>query len=202
MLADKLRSRLALAVCGLALLVVGAPAASASTGGGANNVVTSYATTDGSTVVHSGLQTALLGSNAVATSNIADAESSSCTGCHAVAVAVQAVFLTADAVSTFEPANVAKAVNANCLDCESFAFAYQYVVQTSDPVRLTREGRREIQRYRDRFAALAASGEPFLQLDADLKALGDEFRAAIDDQLVAAGNPGTGTVHEQVQMAQ
>jgi len=183
-----------------AILAFGPAAALAEAqGGGANNFVLATTTADGSDMARSGLQTALVGGDTLASSNIADAEAHDCTGCRSVAVAVQAVFNTGDA-STVAPSNAAVASNANCTSCGSFAYAYQYVVTTAGPVRLSPAGRAEIQADRDAIAAAAASGLPFDQLDARLQGLTAEFKADVDRELVLAGNPGTGSVRQQVSV--
>jgi hypothetical protein len=183
-----------------AFLAIAMPAAEATaTGGGANNVVIVSTTADGSAAARAALQTATVGGDTLASSNIADADAHDCTGCRSVAVAVQGVFNTGDP-SIFTPSNVAAATNTNCTSCGSFAYAYQYVKSTSGPVRLSRAGKAKIQDLREEIAATAASGLPFDELNAQLDLLTAEFKTDIDNELRRAGYDGGGTVRQDVSV--
>jgi putative peptide zinc metalloprotease protein len=169
-------------------------------GGGANHVVLATSTADGSLVSRSGVQVASVGSSTVTSDNIARAGSSDCTGCQAIALAFQAIFITRDA-STVIPGNAAVATNANCVGCASFAFAYQYVLSTPGPGYLSEAGRQRVDQIRRQAAQDAASGLPFDQLDADLRELADQFKAVIDQELQRAGLPADGSSDARVNVA-
>jgi hypothetical protein len=182
------------------LCAAGPTVQAAASGGGSNNVVIANTTADGSQLARSGVQTASVGADTVASTNIARADAHDCAGCRSVAAAVQAIFVTGTP-TTFTPSNAAAATNANCTSCGSFAFAYQYVVSTAGPVLLSPAGREELAQLRQEFAATASSGLPFDELDTRLQQLAGEFKATIDQELVAAGYPPRGTVREQVSQS-
>ena len=194
-----MRRRSAILVVAAALLATIVPSTPALAGG-ANNIVIASTSSDAATSARSNLQTAPFGGDTLTSTNIADAESHDCSGCHSVAVAVQAVFNVGQA-STFEPANIASAVNANCVSCTSFAYAYQYVVTPRGPVTLTRAGRVKIAALRAEIADAADSGLPPDQLDARLDTLTAEFKADIDHELRAAGYQAGGDRRKQVEIA-
>jgi hypothetical protein len=179
------------------LCVLASSTQAAGSGGGSNNVVIANTTADGSQLARSGLQTASIGGDTVASTNIARADAHDCAGCRSVAAAVQAIFVTGSP-TMFTPSNAAAATNANCTSCGSFAFAYQYVLSTPGPVRLSPTGQQELDQLRQEFAASASSGLPFDELDTRLQQLAGEFKATIDQELVAAGYRPDGTVREQV----
>lgn len=171
-------------------------------GGGANNVVLAPTFADGSTLVRSHLQVAQAGGNTIASSNIASALATGCTGCHSTAVAVQVVLVTGDP-QYFTPANAATAVNSGCTSCGTFAYAWQYTPQVDRPVMLTPEGRQQVQELRAEIDATAASIVPAtladdLLLQADLDALTSQLKDVIDSEVVHAGAHASGAPEEHV----
>lgn len=108
-----------------------------------------------------------------------------------MAVAVQAVMVTSDA-DVVSPKNTAVAVNSNCTSCATMAAAYQYVVTTDGPVHLTSEGQQRIADIRQRIAAVSASGLPFPELEARLDVLVQELWSVVDEEMVRAGQSGSG----------
>jgi len=179
----------------LALLIVvliGAVPASA-TDGGANQVVLVTTTADGSSLERSELQFTLLGGPTVGSENLAQATSDACSGCTSIAVAVQAVVATGGP-STVIPHNAAVAANSGCTDCASYAYAYQYVLTTHGSVYLSPAGHARVAELRAEIADAAAAGLAFDALTARLDELSAEFRAVVDQDLMApAGLRGLAT---------
>jgi hypothetical protein len=68
------------------------------------------------------------------------------------------------------------------------------VLTTDGPVYLSPEGQAQIGELRAEIAAAAASGLPVETLTARVDELTAQFRAVIDQQLVAAGTSVNGTV--------
>jgi hypothetical protein len=167
-------------------------------GAGANNLVIVQTSTDGSALSRAGVQVAPYGGSTVASANIAEATASDCTGCSSAAVAIQAVFVTGDP-SVVTPGNAAVATNAACADCTSYAYAYQYVLSTNGPVYVSTEGRAELDVLRSEFAATAAADMSPADKTAALDVLTGQFKALVDNQLLAAGQAARGIVYEQVR---
>lgn len=198
--ASQVRFVLALLAAGAAFGPFSPWPAAAETAGGANNVVLAQAMAGHSSSTNAGLQVASVGAPTVTSDNVARATSANCTGCRAAAAAMQAVFVTRNA-STVTPGNFAVAANSNCTGCDSFAFAYQYVLSTPGPVHLSPAAQQEIAQLRERVRASVASGLPDGELDSHLQALGDEFKAIIDQYLHQAGVSAGGAVAERVHTA-
>jgi hypothetical protein len=173
------------AIC--STFLIGTPLSAAAEGGGANHVVLATTTADGSSLERSGLQVGHAGGPTVASSNIAAALSYACTGCNSVAVAFQAVLVTGDP-NTVVPANAAVATNVACTSCTAYAFAYQYVLSTDGPVPL-----------REEIRGLAESDLPPDVLTQQLDAVAADFKATIDEELIAAGKPVDGVEKRQVE---
>jgi putative peptide zinc metalloprotease protein len=167
--------------------------------GGANHVVQVSAAAGNSTAIRTDVQWAPFGGPSATSANIASAASSDCTGCRAVAVAFQAVVLTGDP-NVVTPANAAVAVNGGCTGCDTFAFAYQDVVMTSGPASLSPAGVAALKSIQQRADAVARSGEPDAQMEADLKGLAAEFRADFESNLVLHG-PAAASDRVDVQTA-
>jgi hypothetical protein len=153
---------------------------------GPDNVVIANATAERPTVVRSALDASQTGADEVTSANIARAESRDCTGCRAIAVALQAVLMTGNP-STVAPTNAAVALNTNCTGCATFAFAYQYVVSTGGPARLSPAGQRTVADLRREAAGLARSDLPFLELKARLDDVGARLKATVDQEIVRTG---------------
>lgn len=155
--------------------------------GGPNQVVVASPSGDGVAVHRSGVQVVTTGADSIDSSNLALARPTNCSGCEGIAVAFQAVILTGDP-SVVQPANAAVAVNTACTACRAFAFAYQLVLSAAPGTRLSPEGWAQVNDIRQRAAALVDSGLPFDQLDAQLTALKEEFRADVVAALQQAGD--------------
>jgi hypothetical protein len=159
-------------------------------------------TADGSALARAQTQVSEVGANSIASSNIASALATNCTGCNSTAVAVQVVFVTGSP-QYFQPGNAATAVNSGCTGCGSFAYAWQYVVQTDGPVMLTPDGRQQVQALRHEIDATAASIPPdslehVLLLRDELRALIAQLKDVVDSQVRLAGVHATGAADEHV----
>jgi putative peptide zinc metalloprotease protein len=180
-----------------AVLLGLAPAS--ATAGGVSHIVQVSAGAGNLTAISSDVQWAPFGGPDATSANIASATSMDCVGCRAVAVAFQAVVLTGDP-HVVSPGNAAVAVNGACTGCDTFAFAYQDIVMTSAPASLSPAGVAALQWVQQRADAIAHSGEPDAQMEADLKALAAEFKADFESNLVLHG-PAASADYLDVQTA-
>jgi hypothetical protein len=158
--------------------------------GGPNNVVLSEATASPegapATVERSSFQVLPTRTDELTSRNLAQAYSHDCTGCRAVAVALQAVIVTGDP-STVAPVNVSAAVNERCSRCATYAFAYQYVVSADRPDEVSGSTRRTLWQLRREADDLAHSGLPFPELDAKLRNVAARLKATVDAELARDG---------------
>jgi len=195
--------------CALLLLAAAALAAPAAAdtigpqGGGANNVVIVRTTSDQAWHARSHVQVASVAGGTVASTNLADAEATACTGCRASAVAVQVLFVTGDP-SVYTPANVAVAANGGCNTCGTYAYAWQYLLQTDGPVYLSPAGRLAVGELEQEIADTAASIDPTSlaadeELTSKLDALTAQLQSAVNSELQAAGVHASGTPVQQVR---
>lgn len=169
--------------------------------GGPNHVVTASPTADGAQTLRVGVKVMSTGAGSIDSTNLARATPSSCTGCEGVAVAFQALILTGSP-TTVSPNNAAVAVNTDCTSCKAFAFAYQYVVRADRGTHLSRAGRAKVADIRAAATSLVAAGLPYPELDARLKALSEDFEAAVRDDLENHGAaPSAGTPEADVDEA-
>jgi hypothetical protein len=173
-----LTAALALATGGF--LAAGAEATDSGTG--PDQVVWAKTTGTSATDLLSGVQVGRYKGDNLQSANVARADSTDCTDCRTVAVAVQAV-LVKGGPSTAEPKNVAIAINQNCLNCTTYAFAYQYVVATEGRTLLTDRGRERIATLREQIDTAAHSDLSPDDLNARLRELAADFRSAIDTDL-------------------
>jgi hypothetical protein len=157
--------------------------AGADTGGGANNVVVAHNTLDGNFFSRSGVMVAYNPSDTVANANLAVAESTDCTGCHTVSVAMQIVIVENESPSEFRPDNVATATNGNCQGCQTYAFAYQYVIQPGAMVSLSGSAQRAIADIRLDVRDAAASGLAYWDLKPVLDGLCNQLAAVVATDL-------------------
>ena len=155
--------------------------------GGPNQVVNASPSADGVALHRSGVQVVTTGADSIDSTNLALARPTNCTGCEGIAAAFQAVILTGNP-SVIRPVNAAVAVNTGCTGCKAFAFAYQLVVSAARGTELSPQGRAQVNDIRRRAAALVDSGLPFDQLDAQLTALQEEFRADVLAALQQSGD--------------
>jgi hypothetical protein len=187
----------ALLAVGVAFAMPPAFAMPTEGGGGADNLVLAFNSTDGNEHARSGVAVSPTASDPVANENLAYAKSSSCEGCRTVAVAVQAVLITREA-SVIAPKNVALAVNESCTSCRTMAAAYQYVITTGGPVHLSEHGRQAIAEIRTEITAAATSGLPFPELESRLDGLVARFKGVIDNELIRVGQATPGSVGKRV----
>jgi putative peptide zinc metalloprotease protein len=174
--------RRALALALTLTVFLAAPAAA----GGPDHVVKAAPKHDGQRVHRADVQVSSTGADTLDSTNLALANPHDCTGCEGIAVAFQAVIATGNP-STMTPRNVAAAVNSNCTGCGAFAFAYQYVVTTDGPAHLSDDARARIADIRAQADDAVDAGLPYDQLDARLKDLATQFKAAVDDGLQSTG---------------
>lgn len=183
------------AALGLVALPATAPAALAvepagsalTTSGGDDNVAVAVNTKDGSTTYALRLKVVVTGADVVDAGNAAVA-SASCSDCTTVAIALEGVVITGDAV-TVAPVNLAIAVNEGCTSCQTLAYAYQSVQATDGRVRITGEGRRAIAALRQQLHALRTSQLPIDEVRAAADRIADEFRTVLLTQLVPVRAP-------------
>jgi hypothetical protein len=194
----KMRRRIATITAAVALATGGllTAGARATEGGGPDNVVWSQTTGTNARDVGSSVVVGSYAGDDLTSTNVARAESTDCTDCRTVAVAVQAVFATGHP-SRVEPTNAAIALNQNCLRCTTYAFAYQYVLTTDGPVVLRKKWRRRISRVRAEIADAANSDLAPEQLDSRLNGLAAEFKADVDAGLRDAGEHPHGHVDKE-----
>jgi hypothetical protein len=160
-----------------------APSAGAEdTWTGPDQVIWAQTTGAGSSDLLSGVQVGSYKGDELRSANVARADSTDCTDCRTVAVAVQAV-LVKGSPHTSAPTNAALAINENCVSCTTYAFAYQYVVSTDDRVILTRRGRRQVDALREKIDNAAHSDLALDDLNVRLRELAHDFRVAIDADL-------------------
>jgi putative peptide zinc metalloprotease protein len=168
--------------------------------GGPNNLVQVSTTGVGDVESRSNVQVASFGGPVSGSTNAAIAVSTDCTDCRTIAIAFQAVFLINDP-PVLVPGNGAVAVNAACTRCQTFAFAYQYELFTHGPVFLSPAGHMLLNDLRAEVTDLAQSNLPLPDLDARLKDVKARFKALIDSELVAAGQPPNGVEETKVEQA-
>ena len=87
--------------------------------------------------------------------------------------------------TTQAPQNVAFATNVNCSHCGSFAYAYQYVVNVAAGVKLSGHANQQIKQLRQLADQDVHAGLDYPTLDARLHDLAAQFRAVVDNDLVA-----------------
>jgi hypothetical protein len=159
-----------------------AGAGATDTGTGPDQVIWAKTTGTNAADLLSGVQVGRYKGDNLQSANVARADSTDCTDCRTVAVAVQAV-LVKGGPQTQEPKNVAIAINQNCSRCTTYAFAYQYVVATEHRTLLTYRGRTRVAALREQIDTAANSDLSPDDLNARLRELAAQFRAAIDADL-------------------
>jgi hypothetical protein len=119
--------------------------------------------------------------------NSAKSLSVSCTGCKAVAIAVQIVLAEGN-VSSVVASNSALAENRDCTFCDTTALAYQFVIApgTRD-VWLTPQGRLSLLSIEWRLRMLAQSGKPGDQITNESNALLNEVLYVLSTELRVSG---------------
>jgi hypothetical protein len=173
--------------------------AGAATAGGGDNVVIVQNRVDNNAVARDSLRVDYDPAD-VANQNVAIAESSSCTGCRTVSVAMQVVLEESNA-QTVAPSNAASAVNGGCNFCTTFAFAYQYLLTPYQVVYLSAGTQQQIANIDRQVNAVAASDLSYSDMTAQLDALFAQLVSTVNQNLHAAGIPATGTTVESHQAA-
>jgi len=138
----------------LATVVAAAPAAPALA---QDNAAIAVNTKDDSSVFKLAFKISNVMQPVVENQNAAVAYAS-CTDCRTVAIAIQIVFIAGDA-DVVSPENVAIAINDGCVACETLAAAYQFVFGTGELMRLTADGRRQINEIRKALRELGRDGD-------------------------------------------
>jgi hypothetical protein len=167
-------------------------------GTGPDNVVWAKTTGTNARDQQSSLAVGLYDGKELRSANVARADSTDCTDCRTVAVAVQAVFATGKP-TTVAPTNAAIALNERCLRCTTYAYAYQYVVTTDKRIRMTRRAKRQLDELRSEIDQVAQSDLAPQDMDARLNALTTEFKADVDDYLRSVDERPGGRVREEEQ---
>jgi len=166
-----------------------APAGAAAAGGG-NNVVIVNNTGDAQTASRASARVSYDAADTVANTNTAIADSSACTGCETVAVAMQVVIVETSP-STFVPANVAAATNGGCTSCVTEAYAFQHIVQPATPVTLSANAQQQLAELRSDASTIAASDVSFAERQAELQAVFDQMVNIVDTEMSSVGVPAT-----------
>jgi putative peptide zinc metalloprotease protein len=181
--------RLAALLLAVAALTASALAQPGSAFAGDDNAAVAINTKDDASIFKLAFAIRQVAGDVVDNTNAAVAYSS-CARCRTVAIAIQIVLVTGNP-STVTPQNVALAVNENCTLCTTFAGAYQIVLGTNGPVRLTGEGRREIQEILKQIRALKKQSLPPDELRARLDDLVGQLKDVLKTELVPkqAGEP-------------
>lgn len=130
------------------------------------------------------------GTTAVTNANLAYSQSSNCTGCRTVALAVQAVVI--EGVPTaITPQNAAVALNDSCQSCMTFAYAQQYVFSPEHPVSFGRATTAVLGALQAAMRREAASDESFTTMNSHLNDLSWAYCEAVQVAIQASGpNPG------------
>src|SRR3954452_7448026 len=160
--------------------------AAPATAGGPDHVVNASPTAEGQQMHRSGVQVVSTGADTVDSTNLARAVPHDCTGCEGIAVAFQAVIATGSPHDV-SPTNAAVAVNSNCTSCTAFAFAYRYAVTTDGPATVSEAGRDKVRAIRYEVAQTIDADQSPAELDAKLKSLAADFKAAVRDDLESHG---------------
>lgn len=124
-----------------------------------------------------------------------------CTDCEATAIAFQIV-LVSGAPSTAAPINEAVALNLECTRCETVAAARQFVRVFEEPVRLTRDGRRDLREVRATLRGLEAQDPPIDELHAAIEAQEARVRKVLDTELVLRSDRSEPADEIDAQLAQ
>lgn len=121
----------------IALILVAHPT-NAAAYGGPSNVVIATNQVDGRVVVQGRVQLVRIPGQVAAPLNFAMAQSTTCTGCRTLAVALQLDFASTGA-GYIAPQNVAVATNGSCNDCVTVAKAVQVFYTVDDPTHIPPE---------------------------------------------------------------
>ena len=171
-------ARAAAVVCGLTLLAGAVPAAAQTS---SNDAV--------AVNQHDGKSVFKLAFSIKKNAQTADAQNAavayaSCTDCKTVAAAIQVV-LVANEDDSASPTNTAIAINYQCSECDTLAAAYQFVFASGEPVKLTPEGKAELNDIKHRFHDLKKRDDLTIdELAAQIAELAGEVAHVVDTQTV------------------
>jgi len=163
----------------LAIVAAAAPAAPALA---QDNTAVAVNTKDDSSVFKLAFKISNVMQPVVENQNAAVAYAS-CSDCRTVAIAIQIVFIAGDA-DVVSPENVAIAINDGCTACETLAAAYQFVFGTGELMRLTSDGRKQINEIRRALRDLGKDDLPFEQVIARLDELTGQLRDVLKTEVV------------------
>jgi putative peptide zinc metalloprotease protein len=170
----------------LPLATTASPAAAQDSGSsGGDNTAIAVNTKDGSSLFRFAFRITMANGQVTDAGNAAVAYAS-CTDCQTVAIAIEFVIVEGSP-DTFTPTNLAIAENVSCTLCETMASAYQYVIQTSGPVRLTDEGRRQLQQLELELRRLDVTGLTVQQIQAIVDDVTKQMTQIMTTQLVPVG---------------
>lgn len=178
----------------LAVLLSFSIAASPALAADGDNAAVAINTKDGSSVFRFAFDIHRTMNEVIDETNIAIAYSS-CEGCQTVAIAIQIVLVSSQPDSIV-PENVAISINEECISCETIASAYQFVIGRGGPIKLDKEGRKQIKEIRKAFYDLAKEVEKgdltIAEIAARVTPLIDRIKAVLRDHVVPADTPEDG----------
>lgn len=122
-------------------------------------------------------------SSDVEDTNVAVAQSTSCTDCRTVAAAIQIVIVENPHVTTYQPQNGAAAVNDSCLRCATAAFARQIVLTPYHAVHLSESTREQIHEANDEADRIVESNADFPTMSAEIKDLASRLAATVQSDI-------------------
>lgn len=125
-------------VIAFTIAILAFQSAPAAAYGGPSNVVIAMNQADGHVVIQGRLQVVRMPGRVAAPLNFAMAQSTTCTGCRTLAVALQLDFASTGA-GYIAPQNVAVATNGSCSDCVTVAKAVQVFYTVDDPTQIPPE---------------------------------------------------------------
>lgn len=121
--------------------------------------------------------------------NTAVARAVACTGCVAVAAAIQ-VDLVSGARRAITAVNRAEATSERCVECRSVAAAFQFVVNADGQVGLTSAGHAALRDVHARLARAVSTGGPPEQVLGDVQALADEVAGILASEVTVTATNG------------
>jgi putative peptide zinc metalloprotease protein len=175
----------------LAVLLSFSISASPALAESGDNAAVAINTKDGSSVFRFAFDVHQTMNEVIDETNIAVAYAS-CEGCQTVAIAIQIVLVSSQPDSIV-PENVAISINEECISCETMASAYQFVIGRGGPIKLDKEGRKQIKEIRKAFYDLAKEVEKgdltIPEIAARVTSLVDQIKVVLRDHVVPADTP-------------
>jgi putative peptide zinc metalloprotease protein len=152
------------------------------------NAAIAYNTKDGSSLFQFAFAIRHVMNGIVDQQNAAVAYSR-CNSCQTTAIAIEIV-LVHGPTKNMSPQNAAIAVNESCTLCDTFASAYQFVIGVDGPVRLTRQGLRELWQIRREILGWGKDGVTNDTIKARLPILMARVKVILDTQLLPVQDEG------------